>query len=84
MRYFVYILECADGTFYIGWTNDLERRIHAHNTLKSGARYTKIRRPVILKYTEIYRTLSKAMKREYALKKLTKSEKIALINDNGQ
>jgi len=84
MKYFVYILECADGTFYIGWTNDLERRLRAHNTLKSGAKYTKTRRPMTLIYNEAYWTKSKAMKREYALKKLTKAKKMALIKENGQ
>ncbi len=82
MRYFVYILECADDTFYIGWTNDLKRRVQAHNSLKSGAKYTRTRRPVILKYIEIYRTKHKAMSREYALKKLTRAEKTALVKEN--
>ena len=84
MQYFVYILKCADATLYTGWTNNLDKRIRAHNTLKTGARYTKTRRPVKLVYAEIYRTKSKAMKREYALKKLTKVEKVALIKENGR
>ena len=50
--YFTYILECADKTLYVGSTNDLEKRVYQHNNLKSGAHYTKIRRPVILKYSE--------------------------------
>jgi putative endonuclease len=77
--FYVYMLECADKTFYIGSTNDLERRLHAHNNLKSGAHYTKIRRPVILKYQERVRTLGKARKREAELKRLTREEKRGLI-----
>jgi putative endonuclease len=79
MNYFVYILECADKTLYIGSTNDLEKRIHAHNNLKSGARYTKARRPVILKYSKAFRTHGKALSREAELKKLTRQEKLELI-----
>ena len=81
MQYFVYVLKCADATLYTGWTNNLEKRIKAHNTLKSGAKYTKTRRPVKLVYAEIYRSRGKAMKREYVLKQLTKAEKVALIKE---
>ena len=80
MAYFVYILRCSDGTLYTGSTNDLEKRLHAHNHLKSGARYTRARRPVKLVYTEKHRTHKKAMQREYALKQLKRSEKIELID----
>jgi putative endonuclease len=79
MAYYVYILECADKTLYIGSTNDLENRLHAHNFSKSGAHYTKIRRPVVLKYSEKFFSKSKALKRELALKKLTRMEKLRLI-----
>ena len=79
MNYCVYMLECADGTLYIGSTNNLARRVCAHNAWKSGAHYTKIRRPVILKYVEMYKTKRKALQREYALKQLTKKEKLMLI-----
>ena len=51
MNYFVYILECADKSLYVGCTNDLDRRLDQHNNLKSGAHYTKTRRPVVLIYT---------------------------------
>ncbi len=77
--YFVYILECADTTLYTGYTTDIERRIKMHNTAKAGAHYTKIRRPVVLKYVEKWGTLSEALKREIALKKLSRTEKITLI-----
>lgn len=78
MRYCVYMLECADGTLYIGSTNNLVRRVHAHNVWKSGAHYTKIRRPVVLKYVEMHKTKRKALQREHALKRLTKKEKLML------
>jgi len=78
--YYAYILECADKTLYVGSTNDLDKRLHQHNHLKSGAHYTKIRRPVILKYKEEFETSSEAKKREYVLKKLTREEKLDLFN----
>lgn len=74
-----YILRCADDTLYIGSTNDIEKRIHEHNHLKSGAHYTKIRRPVELVYSEIFETLSEARKRECAIKKLTRAQKLSLM-----
>ena len=79
MSHFVYILECADETLYVGSTSDLEKRLHQHNHLKSGAHYTKIRRPVALKYFEKHKTFSGARKREGELKQLTRVEKITLI-----
>jgi len=79
MAYFVYILECADKTLYCGSTNDLEKRLFAHNNSKTGAHYTKIRRPVTLKYSEKFETKSEALKREFVIKNLSRNEKIALI-----
>lgn len=79
MSFFVYILKCSDQTFYIGSTNDLEKRLHQHNNLKSGAHYTKIRRPVKLIYQEEHLNLSAARKRENILKQLTRAEKISLL-----
>ncbi len=79
MPYYVYILECKDKTLYTGYTNNLEKRLKAHNESKTGAHYTKIRRPVKLKYFEKFSTLSKALKREIKIKKLTRPEKIKLI-----
>lgn len=76
---FVYILECADGSLYVGSTNDLEKRLHQHNHAKSGAHYTKIRRPVLLRYSETLSTLKEARSREAALKRLRRAQKIALI-----
>jgi putative endonuclease len=77
--YYVYILECSDTTLYVGSTNDLEKRIHQHNHLKSGAHYTKIRRPVTLKYKEVFETVSEARKREAELKTWKRERKITLL-----
>jgi putative endonuclease len=75
----VYILECSDATFYIGSTNNLEKRLREHNSGKRGAHYTKIRRPVQLRYFEQYENLSQTRKREAELKKLSRAKKIMLI-----
>ena len=75
---YTYMLKCSDGTLYTGWTNDLEKRVEAHNSGK-GAKYTKARRPVELAYYEEFETLEQAMKREYAIKQLGRKEKQNLI-----
>jgi len=80
MPYFIYILKCNDDTLYTGITTDVERRLSEHNSSPKGAKYTKVRRPVTLVYTEELADRSSACKREYAIKKLTRSEKKALIN----
>lgn len=77
--YYVYILECADGTYYAGSTNNLEKRLTQHNTSKIGAHYTKIRRPVILKYKEKYDTLAEARRREAEIKRLKREDKEKLF-----
>jgi len=79
MSYIVYILECADKTLYTGYTTDMKRRLEQHNNSKSGAHYTKIRRPVRLVYSESFKTLSEALHRENELKKLTRQQKIDII-----
>lgn len=79
MAYSVYILECADTSFYIGCTNDPERRLKQHNDSKWGAHYTKIRRPVKLVYQESFNTLRQARKRESELKGWTRQKKLNLI-----
>lgn len=76
----VYILRCGDGSLYTGWTTHLEARIRAHNA-GTGAKYTKSRRPVELVYFETYATKSEALKRECAIKKLKRKEKLALIQN---
>lgn len=75
---FVYILECADGTLYTGWTTDLERRLKAHNA-GQGARYTRGRRPVKLAYCEEVMDRSTALRREAAIRRLRRSHKLKLI-----
>ncbi len=80
MIHFIYILECSDKTLYIGCTNNLERRLEQHNNSKWGAHYTKIRRPVILKYSENFETLREARQREAEIKSWNRNKKIQLIN----
>jgi putative endonuclease len=77
--YYVYILHCADDTYYVGSTNDITKRLHAHNHLKSGAHYTKIRRPVSLAYLQTCDTYGKARAREAELKRLNRSQKTMLV-----
>lgn len=78
MTYWVYILRCADGTLYTGCTNDLSHRLAAHNAGK-GAKYTRSRRPVELVYREEVPDKSAALRREAAIKGLSRGEKLALI-----
>ena len=75
---YTYIVKCSDGTFYTGWTNDLTRRMEAHNQGR-GEKYKKARRPVTLIYYETFETKEEAMKREYAIKRLSRKEKEELI-----
>ena len=76
--YYVYIIICRDQTFYIGYTNDLDKRIKVHNK-GLGAKYTRGRIPVKLLYYEVYDDKSKALKREISLKKLSRKQKEKLI-----
>ena len=75
---YTYILKCSDGTYYTGWTNDLERRVRTHNAGKGG-KYTRCRLPVELVYHESFRTKEEAMSREFAIKQLSRQEKEKLI-----
>ena len=75
---YTYIVKCKDGSLYTGWTNDLDKRIQAHNQGK-GAKYTRSRCPVELVYYETFRTKEEAMRREYAIKRLTTRQKHDLI-----
>ena len=79
MPYWVYILECSDGTFYTGITNNLERRLFVHNSGK-GAKYTRGRTPVVLRYEEKVEGKSEALKREMVIKGMSKSEKEKIFN----
>ncbi len=77
--YYVYILKCADDSLYTGYTNDVPLRVQTHN-LGKGAKYTQSRLPVTLMYSESLATKSQAMSREYAIKRLTRSQKLSLIS----
>ena len=79
--FWVYMLECADGTLYTGWTPNLENRLRQHNAGK-GSKYVRSRLPALLKYTESFCSKAEAMRREYALKRLSRSEKLALIESS--
>ena len=84
MLNYAYIVRCADGTLYSGWTNHLQRRIKAHNEGKAGAKYTRSRRPVQLVYFEGFETDLEAMRREWQIKQMTRKEKMDLIHgENG-
>ena len=75
---YAYLLLCADGSLYAGWTNDLRRRLHAHNE-GTGAKYTRARRPVRLVYAEAFDTKEEAQKRECQIKKLRHKQRISVV-----
>ncbi|MAF79783.1 hypothetical protein CL629_01760 [bacterium] len=79
MNYVVYILECSDKTLYVGCTNNFEKRLEQHNVSKCGAHYTKIRRPVKLIYSETFKTLTKARRREIEIKSWKREKKLELV-----
>lgn len=76
---YVYMLRCRDDSLYTGWTNNLEKRLKAHNSGKGG-KYTASRRPVELVYFETFPTKQEAMSREYAIKQLTRAQKLELLD----
>ena len=76
---YTYILVCGDGSLYTGWTNDLEKRVKTHNA-GQGAKYTRSRLPVRLVYFEAFADKREAQSREYQIKKLTRAQKLALID----
>lgn len=78
--HYVYIVQCSDGTLYTGYTNNLENRIKTHNE-KKGAKYTRGRTPVSLKYYEEFDNKSDAAKREIQIKKMRKEKKLELLNN---
>lgn len=75
---YTYILKCSDGTLYTGWTNHLEKRIEEHN-LGKGAKYTRSRTPVTLAYWEAFATKEEAMRREWQIKQMSRSQKLKLL-----
>jgi putative endonuclease len=79
MSWFVYMVRCADSSFYTGITKDVEKRVAEHNNHIAGAKYTRGRRPVKLIYSEASESRSTASKREHEIKQLSKSEKAALV-----
>ena len=82
MEHYVYMLRCADGTLYTGYTTDLAARVRTHNGEGSaGAKYTRSRRPVVLAYFEKHEDKSTALRRECAVKRLSRKEKEALVAD---
>ncbi len=81
MMNYTYILRCRDGSLYTGWTNDLTKRVAAHNA-GTGGKYTRARRPVELVYFETFPSKNEAMRREVQIKRLTRHEKLALIQKN--
>ena len=80
MANYTYIVRCKDDTLYCGWTNNLEKRIASHNA-GTGAKYTRNRIPVELVYYESFDTKEEAMSREYAIKQMTRREKLKLIGE---
>jgi len=82
-NFYVYIVSCRDNTLYTGYTDDVEKRIDTHNGLNGpgGAKYTKARRPVKLVHSEEFKTKSDAMKREWEIKNMTRTEKEALFKN---
>ena len=78
-KFYVYIVECIDGSLYTGWTLNIQSRINKHNSGK-GAKYTKTRRPVKLIYFEEFSTKNLAMKREIQIKSMNRNQKFSLIN----
>ena len=78
---YTYLVECADGTLYCGWTNDLDKRMKAHNEGR-GAKYTRSRLPVRLVYSESFETKEEAMSRECGIKRLSRKEKLKLIGQD--
>lgn len=80
--YYVYIVQCSDNSLYTGITTDVKRRVFEHNNLQKGAKYTKSRRPVVLVYTKECAGRSDASKCEYQIKKLSRSDKLKLINSS--
>ena len=82
-RNFTYLLRCSDGSLYCGWTNDLQKRLDSHNA-GTGGKYTRTRLPVELVYYEEYATRQEAMSREYHIKRLSRQEKLRLIENGGK
>jgi len=83
MPYFVYMLECSDGTLYTGYTTDVDRRVRRHNAGR-GSRYTRTRTPVKLMLVEEFRSRGAALRREVQIKKMSRSLKLLLCSNCSQ
>ena len=81
MSWFLYVVQCSDGTLYTGITTDIERRIREHNESKRGAKYTSRRRPVKLVYSVAYENRSEAQREEYKFKRLKRTKKLKIIGE---
>ncbi|MDF2556784.1 MAG: nuclease family protein [Bacillales bacterium] len=81
--YCVYVLECNDGTLYTGYSNNVEKRVATHNSGK-GAKYTRSRTPVTLKYTEIFQSKEEALSAEYRFKRLNRKKKLEIIREKSK
>ena len=79
-EWYLYVLLCADGSYYCGVTTDLERRLYEHNQTAKGAKYTRSRRPSSYIHTKVYRTRRDALQAEYSFKRLTRKQKEEFIN----
>ncbi|MCY1591278.1 GIY-YIG nuclease family protein [Staphylococcus pettenkoferi] len=79
-KHYVYIVKCKDDSLYTGYAKNVEQRVEKHNK-GLGAKYTKVRRPVVLVYQEMYETKSEALKREYQIKQYSRNKKLALIKE---
>ena len=82
MSWFLYVVQCSDGSLYTGVTTDIERRIREHNKSRRGAKYTRSRRPVKLVYVKDCRDRREALREEYKFKSLSRKEKLKLIQKN--
>ncbi len=79
--WWMYVVECSDGTLYTGVTKDIDRRVHEHNNTKRGAKYTRSRRPVTVVYRKPYSDWSEVLREEYKFKNLTRREKLRIIEE---
>lgn len=83
MTAYTYIVRCSDGSLYTGWTDDIEKRLAAHNSGR-GAKYTRTRLPVVLVHLETFSTKEEAMSREWHIKQLTRAQKLALVDKENE
>ena len=83
VHHWVYVIECADGSFYTGYTTDVERRVREHDH-GEGAKYTRGRTPVELVHSERFESQSRAMSREYEIKQLSRRQKEQLVEGDGE